>query len=35
MNAVDRNLKLVMDFLRSGRDLNERHVERVRDLNFD
>jgi DNA-binding MarR family transcriptional regulator len=28
-------LKLVMDFLRTGRDLNTRHVERVRDLSFD
>jgi DNA-binding MarR family transcriptional regulator len=27
-------LKLVMDFFREGRDLNQRHVERVRKLNF-
>jgi DNA-binding MarR family transcriptional regulator len=28
-------LKSVMDYFRLGRDLNQRHVERVRDLSFD
>ena len=28
-------MKLVMDFYREGRDLNQRHIERVRDLDFD
>jgi DNA-binding MarR family transcriptional regulator len=28
-------LKLVMEFFRLGRDVNRRHVERVRSLNFD
>jgi DNA-binding MarR family transcriptional regulator len=28
-------LKLLMDFFRRGRELNERHVERVRKLSFD
>jgi len=27
-------LKLVMDFFRRGREVNERHVERVRNLSF-
>jgi DNA-binding MarR family transcriptional regulator len=29
------DLELLMDFFRRGRDLNERHVERVRNLSFD
>jgi DNA-binding MarR family transcriptional regulator len=33
MSAED--LKLMMDFFRRGRDLNERHVERVRKLSFE
>lgn len=28
-------LRLVIDYFRLGRDLNERHVERVRNLSFD
>jgi DNA-binding MarR family transcriptional regulator len=28
-------LKLVMEFFRRGREVNERHIERVRNLNFD
>ena len=28
-------LKLVRDFLRAGRDVNERHLERVRNLSFE
>lgn len=28
-------LKLVMEFFRRGREVNERHVERVRNLSFD
>lgn len=28
-------LKLVIDFFRLGRELNERHIERVRNLSFD
>jgi DNA-binding MarR family transcriptional regulator len=32
--SVDE-LKSVMEFFRRGRDLNERHVERVRRLSFD
>ncbi len=30
-----QQLKLMMDYFRLGRDLNERHVERVRNLSFD
>jgi DNA-binding MarR family transcriptional regulator len=29
------HLKLVRDFLRAGRDVNERHLERVRNLSFE
>jgi DNA-binding MarR family transcriptional regulator len=32
--SVDE-LKAVMDYFRGGRDLNERHVERVRKLSFE
>jgi hypothetical protein len=32
--SVDE-LKSVMEYFRRGRDLNERHVERVRNLNFE
>jgi DNA-binding MarR family transcriptional regulator len=32
--SVDE-LKLVMEFFRRGREVNERHVERVRNLSFD
>jgi hypothetical protein len=32
--SVDE-LKAVMDYFRRGRDLNERHVERVRNLSFE
>ncbi len=32
--SVDQ-LRVVMDFFRRGRDLNQRHLERVRDLSFD
>jgi DNA-binding MarR family transcriptional regulator len=32
--SVDQ-LKLVMEFFRLGRDVNRRHIERVRELSFD
>jgi hypothetical protein len=28
-------MKLVLNFYREGRDLNRRHVERLRNLRFD
>ena len=35
LSSFTAELRLVMEFFRRGRAVNERHVERVRNLSFD